>query len=317
MEQDERAAQVLRFWPRLRREAHDLYREVGTLRGRVRELERALAESERSLAIQRQTNERLTNTETQLRARLRAVESSRGWRSIMLVRGLLRSGRRRRGGSSVAADPASPAPVTIPPRLQREPTFAQKWAAETARRDEAAKRLDAWAESARASRGEAVVIVAGDEADEHSASFIQAALSRGDAVCELEAEETSNGVRGSIPPGIQPSLVPDLLRMETGGKDRVFVCTATGHAAIRWVVPAQQEGWSTALILAHVEPSGALVYLATHADVVIVVTDAAARALEELTGVRARVLPNPSAHDVIEARRSTKPVLPRVVLGIE
>ena len=130
-------------------------------------------------------------------------------------------------------------------------------------------------------------------------------------------EMEENALLGCIPPGIEPSLMPDLLGADLGSKSRLFACTSADHTAIRWVVPAQQAGWFSALILDRVELSGAVRYLTTHADVVIVGSEDAARAVEKSTGVRPSVIPQASARDVIDAARTAGPSLPRVVLGLD
>jgi len=308
--------QLERFWLRLRREAHELYREAGTLRGRVRELERSLSSSEHSLAVQRQENEKLKVSLDGARTRLRMIEGSRAWKAVRFVRRM-----RRVIGAGRTIEPSGPTLRTPPPPLPkppvREPTFAQRWAAEAARRAAAAEQLDLWLEESRRAPAAFVVIAAGDPSDEHTRSFVEQCIQRGEPVCELEADGLSARIHGVVPPGIQPSLVPDVLRMGFSAKEKVFICTSPGHAAIRWLVPAQQDGWSTAVVLGDVVPSATLTYLSTHADAVFVRTEEAARLLEAATGVRPLVRDPVLPGDVVEARRSLAPAIPRQILGID
>jgi hypothetical protein len=314
MDEREREALLARFWPRLREEAHELYREAAMLRGRIRQLEREVEAVERALEHQRATNEKLRGSEAELRRRLRAIERSRGWRLLSLVR---RARGRRPLPATQPPATSEASPITPARARGREPTSAQRWAAEAARRADVAARVDAWSHLARASSGRAVVLVAGDPSDEHTRMFVRSCLARGEAVCELEADLPSDGPYCAIPPGVQPSLVPDILRIDVGAKERVFVCTVAGHAAIRWFVPAQQDGWTTGLIVSHAEASPALSYLATHGDAVLVPTESDARAIQDLTGITATVLVDPSPLDLVDARRSGERALPRAVLGIE
>ncbi|TMK54310.1 MAG: hypothetical protein E6G59_03240, partial [Actinobacteria bacterium] len=236
MAKRDRPGDVSRYWPRLREEAHELYREVGTLRGRVRQLERELAAAQNIADRLRAANERLTASVEQTRARLRAMERSKGWRLIMKVR---RTVRRRKPASSAGEVPEGTeenAPVAVP-TPGPEPTFAQRRAAEAARRAEVAAELAAWIDDAKRARGSIVVVLAGDRSAGTTGSFIDAAKEAGDPVLLLDAE-SRDGV-GGIPTDINPTLVPDLLSMDVSGKERLLVVTVPGHAGIRWVVPAQ------------------------------------------------------------------------------
>jgi len=110
--------------------------------------------------------------------------------------------------------------------------------------------------------------------------------------------------------------VPDLLAIDVAGKERLFVVTTPGHAGIRWVVPAQQRGWWTAVVLdGSISP--AAVYLASHADVAAVPDDHAARALEAAAGVRPVVNGAPSARALLQGARAGWDALPRAVLGAD
>jgi len=310
MDEQERAREIARLWPRLREEAHELYREVGTLRGRIRQLEREVAGSQRSAENLRAANEKLSTSLNDVRVRLRAIERSKGWRLIIKVRRVLRRPRPAPVPKETSAmTPRSP--ITTPP----EPTFAQRRAAEAMHRSDVAAALDRWIESARAAPGDVVVVVTGDRLAAQTEAMIQEAFSAGDPVCLLERDPES-GI-GGIPPGITPSLVPDLLAMDAGGKERLLVCTTPGHAAIRWIVPAQQAGWSTVLVTSDHQPSAAFTYLASVVDAVVVPDGAAARAAEAATGVRATVRANASPRDALAIARAAPPALTRVVLGID
>jgi hypothetical protein len=183
------------------------------------------------------------------------------------------------------------------------------------RRADVAGALASWVDSARAARGDLVLVLAGDRSEPQTEAMIQAGTSAGDPVCLLEGEPEPG--LGGIPPGIKPSLVPDLLAMDAAGKDRLLVCTTPGHEAIRWIVPAQQAGWSTVLVTGNREPSAALTYLASVVDAVVVPDDLAARALEAVAGVRATVRADASPSDLLAAARAAPPAVARVVLGIE
>ena len=203
------------------------------------------------------------------------------------------------------------APVAVP-TPGPEPTFAQRRAAEAARRAEVAAELAAWIDDAKRARGSIVVVLAGDRSAGTTGSFIDAAKEAGDPVLLLDAE-SRDGV-GGIPTDINPTLVPDLLSMDVSGKERLLVVTVPGHAGIRWVVPAQQRGWWTAVVLdGSISP--AAVYLASHSDVATVPDDTAARALEAATGVRPVIHAAPSARDLLRGARAGWDALPRAVLG--
>jgi hypothetical protein len=308
--------QLERFWLRLRREAHELYREAGMLRGRIRELERALSSSEHAATVAQQENERLKASVSSMRTRLRAIEGSRGWKAVRFARRLRRGFRRPQIAAPSEQDfPAEPVVAVQPPAP--EPTFAQRWAAEAAKRAAAAERLNSWGHAVRESGADVVVIVAGDPGETHTRSFVEGCVQRGEPVCEFEAEDATVAIHGFIPPDIQPSLVPDVLRMDLGAREKIFVCTSPGHAAIRWLVPAQQDGWATAVVVRDLSPSPELTYLATHADAVFVGSAGDADALEATTRVRALVRDRVSPDDVVEARRSLPPPIPRQILGIE
>jgi len=311
MAKRDRPGDVSRYWPRLREEAHELYREVGTLRGRVRQLERELVAAQDTADRLRAANERLTASVERTRARLRAIERSKGWRLIMKVRGTV---RRRKPASSAGEVPDGTeenAPVAVPTPAP-EPTFAQRRAAEAARRAEVAAELAAWIDDANRARGSIVVVLAGDRSAGTTASFIDAAKEAGDPVLLLDAEPRDRV--GGIPTDINPTLVPDLLSMAVPGKERLLVVTVPGHAGVRWVVPAQQRGWWTAVVLdGSISP--AAVYLASHSDVATVPDDAAARALEAATGVRPVIHAAPSARELLRGARAGWDALPRAVLG--
>jgi len=313
MPKRDRGPDVSPFWPRLREEAHDLYREVGTLRGQVRQLEKELAREKNAADRLRERDATLRAQVEEARARLRRIERSKGWRLIMAVRGVVR----RRKGPAAGPDAETPEapPEELAPQAAPsgpEPTFAQRRAAEAARRGQVAAVLKEWISTARAARGSSILVVAGDPSDGETKRFIEAARVANEPVLVLEADPR-DGV-GGLPAGIVPSLVPDLLAMDAGEKSKLFLCTTPGHAAIRWVVPAQQQGWWTAVV--HQGPiSPAASYLASHADVAVVPDDDAGRALEAASGVRPIVKPAPSARDLLDAARPGWESLPRAVLG--
>jgi len=315
MPKRDRGSDVSRFWPRLREEAHDLYREVGTLRGQVRQLEKQLAGEKAAADRLRVREAQLTAQLEETRARLRRIERSKGWRLIMAVRGAIRRRKREAAQADDGASEASPDEQPEQPvRSGAEPTFAQRRAAEAARRGQVAAVLKEWIAQARAARGSTIVVIAGEPRGGETRRFVDAARGAHDPVLVLEAEP-EDGV-GGLPPGIVPTLVPDLLAMDAGDKDRLFVCATPDHAAIRWVVPAQQRGWWTAVVLTG-PMTAAAVYLASHADVAVVPDDDAARALEAAAGVRPIVNALPSARALLEAARPGWESLPRAVLGSE
>ena len=311
MPKKERGPDVSRFWPRLREEAHDLYREVGTLRGEVRRLEKELAREKNTADRLRERDAALNAKLDEARARLRRIEGSKGWRLIMSVRGAVR--RRKRETPDDEPEAAAPSEETPPAeRSGPEPTFAQRRAAEAARRGQVAAVLKEWMKQARKARGSTVIVIAGDPSDDETRRFIDEATVAHDPVLVLETDP-HNGI-GGIPAGIVPTLVPDVLAMDVAEKAKVFLSTTPGHAAIRWVVPAQQRGWWTA-VLSRGPISPASIYLASHADVAIVADGNAARALEEASGVRPVVNASPSARDLLDAARPGWESLPRAVLG--
>jgi len=313
MPKRERGPDVSRFWPRLREEAHDLYREVGTLRGEVRRLEKELAREKNSADRLRERDAALSVTLDETRARLRKIEHSRGWRLIMSVRGVVR--RRKREAPEDEQPQATGSPEETPPPAERsgpEPTFAQRRAAEAARRGQVAAVLKEWMKQARKARGSTIIVIAGDPSDDETRRFIDEAMVAHDPLLVLESEP-ANGI-GGIPAGIVPTLVPDLLAMDVGEKAKLFLSTTPGHAAIRWVVPAQQQGWWT-VALSRGAISPASIYLASHADVAVVKDDNAARELEAASGVRPIVNAAPSARDLLDAARPGWESLPRAVLG--
>jgi hypothetical protein len=301
---------VSRYWPRLREEAHELYREVGVLQGQIRQLERELAGSRSEADRLRGHNETLSATLEQTRARLRRIEGSKAWRLAIKMRGAVRGHTRGEvADEPLPADERTSAPV-VP--SGREPTFAQRRAAEAARRAEVAVGLSQWIDAARGARGSVVIVIAGDPTHDRTTSFIEAAQRANDPVLLLDAEPAEG--RGGLPARIMPSLVPDLLAMDIGNKDRLFLSTTPGHGGIRWTVPAQQRGWWTAAVLdMPVSPAG--IYLATHADVIVVPDDDAARAVEAAAGVRPLVNASPAPRDLLQAARTGWDALPRAVLG--
>jgi len=283
------------------------------LRGQIRQLEKELAREKNAADRLRERDAALNATLEETRSRLQRMERSKGWRLIMAVRRLIRR-RKMAVEEGEAAEPAgsSEEPATPAASSGPEPTFAQRRAAEAARRAQVAAMLNGWIDGARAAKGSIVLVIAGEPAAHTTSRFIDAARSANDPVIVLEAEP-ADGV-GGLPPGIAPSLVPDLLAMDAGDKARLLVCTMPDHAAIRWVVPAQQRGWWTAVVLdGPISP--AAVYLASHADVAVVPDDDAARALEAASGVRPIVKPEPFARDLLDAARPGWESLPRAVLG--
>jgi len=311
MPKRDRGPDVSRFWPRLRDEAHDLYREVGTLRGQVRQLEKELAREKNAADRLRERDATLNAQLEDARARLRRIERSKGWRLIMAVRGVVRR-RKRPAGETDAETPEGRSEEQRPAPSGPEPTFAQRRAAEAARRGQVAAVLKEWISQARAARGSTILVLAGDPSDAETKRFIEAARIAKEPVLVLEADQR-DGV-GGLPAGIVPTLVPDLLAIDAGEKTKLFLCTTPGHAAIRWVVPAQQQGWWTAVV-GHRPISPAAIYLASHADVTVVPNDDAARALEAASGVRPIVNAAPSARDLLDAARPGWESLPRAVLG--
>src|SRR5260221_3768447 len=168
MKEQERTREIARLWPRRREEAHELYREVGTLRGRVRQLERELAASQRLAETARETNAKLTASLDAARIRLRAIEGSKGWRVIMRLRRLIQLNQPAQAPTQVAT--ATPARATAGP----EPTFAQRRAAEAMRRAEVAAALGSWVDSARSAERDGVVLLAWDRSGTRNATIIQA-----------------------------------------------------------------------------------------------------------------------------------------------
>ncbi|HEV2685078.1 MAG TPA: hypothetical protein VGW79_00420, partial [Actinomycetota bacterium] len=204
MDEKDRAQEIVRLWPRLRAEAHELYREASILRGRVREMERRLATSEDALRRLQADNERLARAEQDARSRLSVIERSRGWMAITQ----LRRARRRLLHKGEEASP-QPAPVQnnpAPAREPAEPTFSQRWAAQVRRRAEVRTALIAWMDVARTAPGDAIVAVAADGSDMVGA-FVARCLEAGDPVCEIDAVGDPDGIRGALP-GVEPSLVP-------------------------------------------------------------------------------------------------------------
>jgi hypothetical protein len=312
MPKRDRGPDVSRFWPRLREEAHDLYREVGTLRGQVRQLEKELTREKNAADRLRERDATLNAQLEDARARLRRIERSKGWRLIMAARGLVRRRKRAVPETEAETPEGRPEDQAPPARSGPEPTFAQRRAAEAARRGQVAAVLKEWISTARAARGSSILVVAGEPSDAETKRFIEAARVANEPVLVLEADPR-DGV-GGLPAGIVPTLVPDLLAMDAGEKSKLFLCATPGHAAIRWVVPAQEQGWWTAVVH-HGPISPAAIYLASHADVAVVSDDDAARALEAASGVRPIANPAPSARDLLDAARPGWESLPRAVLG--
>src|SRR5207249_389244 len=212
MPKRDRGPDVSRFWPRLREEAHDLYREVGTLRGQVRQLERELAREKNAADRLRERDGVLNAQLEDARARLHRIERSKGWRMIMSVRGVVRRRKRDVVETDVETPEGRPeeqapqAARSVPEPSGAEPTFAQRRAAEAARRGQVAAVLKEWITQARAARGPAVVVIAGDPSGGETKRLIDDARSNKDPVFVLEADPQDGA--GGIPPGIVPTLVP-------------------------------------------------------------------------------------------------------------
>lgn len=316
MDETRRLHEIAARWPRLREEAHALHVEVQALRERERELVRELALERRRLQranerLQR-ANERLEARVDQLQRQLDSIVQSLSWRILQTMRRLLR-GRPAARPVTAARPPtarAVPGPKAPPPRRPSREEVAKQ-------REQAAEQLSRWVGVAQEARGPAVVVIVGTPSDERVQRVVAGCLAQGAPVVHLDSGEGINtGLLCRIPQDIEPSLVPVLLAADLGDAPRLFVALAPEDAALRWLVPAQQEGW---IAVADVADDGPLaVYLTTHADAAYAASVPIANRLEAVSGRSVAVLGavvDPIA-SYLDRAASSEPPLPRRLLGI-
>ncbi len=96
-----------------------------------------------------------------------------------------------------------------------------------------------------------------------------------------------------LPPALVPSPVPAAFAGVRRARTRVFYALGATDGALRWLVPSQQEGWTTIVDLDERTALGPQErYLALHADVVVTGSEEAAARLASTLGRRVGVAPN-------------------------
>lgn len=272
-----RLAEVVARWPALREEAHRLHTEARDLTAQLAALRRETAglahEHDRAEARRR----KLERDVARLRARIEAIERSRGWRIVTALRGARHRARHPLGGAGrTRAAAARPAPEHAPAGARSDgapsdsppvasPSPAPAWRV-------ALDAVHAWAAAAREAPGDVVLALTAEPADARAERILGSCSRAGIPVVLLDMAEPAGPAPlvHALAPSVRPSVVPHALAADLGARARLFLALAPTDAALRWLVPAQQEGWTAVVDLAEVPGwiSPEIAYLASHADAV-------------------------------------------------